>query len=156
MRTLRSSARLKVTKHTLHPTPYTLHPTPYTLHPTPYTLHPTPCTLHPTPHTLHTTHCTIHPTPCTLHPTPYTLNIGFRVPGYEPHPRASRPPLNPERRRDNLNGFKDVCTENGSIQGQNLALTVLYVPYSLDGGPKGGGWSTHPVNVFSPDVELGV
>ena len=30
------------------------------------------------------------------------------------------------------NGFKDVRTENGSSQGQNLALTVLCVPHLLD------------------------
>ena len=28
--------------------------------------------------------------------------------------------------------FTDFRTENGSSQGQNLALTVLYVPSSLD------------------------
>ena len=33
-----------------------------------------------------------------------------------------------------MNSFKDVRTENGSSQGRNLALTVLYVPYSLDSG----------------------
>ena len=30
--------------------------------------------------------------------------------------------------RDNLNNFNDFCTANGSSQGQNLALTVVYVP----------------------------
>jgi len=30
----------------------------------------------------------------------------------------------------NLKGFKDVLAENGSSQGQNLALTVLFVPTS--------------------------
>ena len=29
-----------------------------------------------------------------------------------------------------------VCLKNGSSQGQNLALTVLYVPSSLDSGPE--------------------
>ena len=31
-----------------------------------------------------------------------------------------------------LNGFKDFRTENGSSQGQNLDLTGLFVPSSLD------------------------
>ena len=35
---------------------------------------------------------------------------------------------------DNLKCFKDLGTENGSNQGQNLALTVLFVLNSLDGG----------------------
>ena len=33
-----------------------------------------------------------------------------------------------------LNGFTDFHTENGSGQGQDLALTVLFVPVSLDSG----------------------
>jgi hypothetical protein len=33
-----------------------------------------------------------------------------------------------ERNGDNLNGFKDMRTENGSSQGYNLALTGLYQP----------------------------
>jgi len=33
-----------------------------------------------------------------------------------------------------LNGFNDFRTENGSSQDQNLALTVLFVPNSLDSG----------------------
>jgi len=37
-----------------------------------------------------------------------------------------------ERGGNNLNGFKDIRTENGSRQGQNLALTGLCVPRSLD------------------------
>ena len=32
---------------------------------------------------------------------------------------------------NNLNDFKVVCSENGSSQGQNLALNLLCVPYSL-------------------------
>ena len=36
---------------------------------------------------------------------------------------------------NNLNGFKDFRSENGSSQGQNLALTDLGVPSSLDSGP---------------------
>jgi len=30
--------------------------------------------------------------------------------------------------------YKDFCLKNGSSQGHNLALTVLYVPSSLDSG----------------------
>jgi len=33
-----------------------------------------------------------------------------------------------------LPGYKDFRTENGSSQGQNLALTGLCVPSSLDSG----------------------
>ena len=33
---------------------------------------------------------------------------------------------------NNSKGFKDFRTENGSRQGQNLALTGLYVPSSLN------------------------
>ena len=36
-----------------------------------------------------------------------------------------------ERGGNNLNGFKNFRTENGSSQGQNLALTGLFVPSSL-------------------------
>ena len=41
---------------------------------------------------------------------------------------------------DHANGFRDFRTENGSSQGQHLALTVLRVPYSLD--------SSLPCNFF--------
>ena len=34
---------------------------------------------------------------------------------------------------NNLNGFKDFITDNGSRQSQNLAVTGLSVPSSLDG-----------------------
>jgi len=37
----------------------------------------------------------------------------------------------------NLNGLKDFRTENGSTQGQNLALTVLCVPCRQFAGPGG-------------------
>ena len=30
--------------------------------------------------------------------------------------------------RNKFEGLKDVCLKNGSSQGQNLALTVLFVP----------------------------
>jgi len=32
-----------------------------------------------------------------------------------------------EQRKDNSNGVEDVCSENGSRHGQNLALTGLFV-----------------------------
>ena len=35
-----------------------------------------------------------------------------------------------ERRGNNLKGFKDFCTGNGSSKGHNLALTGLLVPGS--------------------------
>ena len=42
-----------------------------------------------------------------------------------------------ERGGNNLNSFADFCTENGSNRGQNLALTVLYVPCLLVRGLVG-------------------
>ena len=39
-----------------------------------------------------------------------------------------------ERGDNNSKYFKDVRSENGSSQGQNLASTVLYVPCSRDSG----------------------
>jgi len=37
---------------------------------------------------------------------------------------------------DNVNDFQDFRAENGSRQGQNLALAGLCVPYSLDSGHR--------------------
>jgi len=37
---------------------------------------------------------------------------------------------------ENLKGFKDFRTENGSSQDHNLALTGLVFPSSLDSGNK--------------------
>ena len=37
-----------------------------------------------------------------------------------------------ERGGNNLKGSKDVRTEFGSSQGQNMALTGLFIPSSLD------------------------
>jgi len=39
-----------------------------------------------------------------------------------------------ERGGNSLNDFRDMRTENGSNQGRNLALTLLFVPNSLDSG----------------------
>jgi hypothetical protein len=39
-----------------------------------------------------------------------------------------------ERSGTTLSGFQVVRTKNGSNQGQNLALTALFVPSSLDSG----------------------
>jgi hypothetical protein len=33
---------------------------------------------------------------------------------------------------NSLKDYKDILTTNGSSYGQNLALTVSYVPYTLD------------------------
>ena len=38
------------------------------------------------------------------------------------------------RREKNLNDVEDFCIENGSSQRQNLAVTGLIVPSSLDSG----------------------
>ena len=45
-----------------------------------------------------------------------------------------------ERGGNTLNGVNETCTENGSIPGQNLALTVLCVPCSLDSGLGSAGF----------------
>ena len=41
-----------------------------------------------------------------------------------------------ERGGNNLYGFKGICTENGARQGQDLAVTALRVPSSLDRGQQ--------------------
>ena len=57
-----------------------------------------------------------------------------------------------ERGGNTLKGFKDVRTENGSSQGQNLALTGLLVPTSLDRGfyLVGGAGNS---DVFTPYLD---
>ena len=45
------------------------------------------------------------------------------------------------RRGSNLNGFNDFRIENGSRQGQNRAVSVLYVPSSLDRRTQ----ASHPI-----------
>ena len=43
-----------------------------------------------------------------------------------------------QREGNNLNHFQDFRTENGSLQGLDVALTDLFIPSSLDSGmPKG-------------------
>ena len=41
-----------------------------------------------------------------------------------------------ERRGNTIKECEDFRTQNGSRQGQNLALTVLVVPSSLESGPQ--------------------
>jgi len=43
-------------------------------------------------------------------------------------------PAAAERGGNTLKGFKGFRTENGSSRGQNLAMTGLFVPSSLDSG----------------------
>ena len=43
-------------------------------------------------------------------------------------------PLSSQEGTTHLNGFNDFRTDNGSSEGQNLALTVIFVN-SLDSGP---------------------
>ena len=45
-----------------------------------------------------------------------------------------------ERGGNTLNAFKHFRTENGSIQGQNLALTGLCVPMGQERGEIRAGW----------------
>ena len=40
--------------------------------------------------------------------------------------------------QNNLEGFQDFRTENGSSQGQNLAVTVFFVPNSTGESPSNG------------------
>ena len=64
-----------------------------------------------------------------------------------------------ERTGNNLKGFKDFHLENRSSQGQNLAVTVLCVQYSLDSGHMHRCFSAGPgiaqlnllnLEIFSP------
>ena len=87
---------------------------PDTRHPAPHTRHHTPDTIKPTPHTPHPTACTLHPTRYTLHPTPR-----------HPSPHRFR------ARREQLGRFQRLLPAS---HDQNLALAVLHVPDSLDGG----------------------
>ena len=41
-----------------------------------------------------------------------------------------------EREGDTLIGFNDFRTKNGSCQGQNLAVTGLFLPSTLDSAPE--------------------
>jgi len=34
---------------------------------------------------------------------------------------------------NNIHGFEDFCLKNGSSQGQNMVLTISYVPNSIGG-----------------------
>ena len=107
--------------------PCTPHPAHYTVHTKPYTLNPTPCTQHPAHYILHPTPCTLHPIPCTLHSTPYTLHTSPCTlhPAHHTHgPRQGRF----RGKRERLKLLQGILPHS---QGQNLALTVLYVPYSL-------------------------
>ena len=89
----------------------------------------------------------------------------FDVPSPEPRPRIRGKPkarMNPNdhrpaltdfwsgdqilRIRENIKHFKDFRTETGSSQGQNLALTGLFVPSSLDGGLPTSGPETRSRN----------
>ena len=51
-----------------------------------------------------------------------------------PHESLNHPAA--EREGNNWNGFTDVYLKNGSSQGQNPALTVLFVANSLDSGSR--------------------
>ena len=67
------------------------------------------------------------------------------------HADASQGEAAGERKGNTLNGFKDLRTQNGSSQSQNLALAVLYVPCSLDSG-RG---SLHIVGRIADDEPVG-
>jgi len=46
-----------------------------------------------------------------------------------------------EREGNTLHSFKDFGLNNGSRRGHNMALTVLFVPNSIDGS-MGSTWET--------------
>ena len=52
------------------------------------------------------------------------------IPNQDENPRGTAL----ERGGNTLNGFDGFRTGNGSSQGRNLAVTVLFVPNSLDSG----------------------
>ena len=126
-------SRTRFQPRTSHLTPVTLHPTPNTIHPTPYALRPAPYTLHSAPHAP-------RPTP-THHRFRGTSLMRNNLPlGPYGRPLSKGP-------RGWGGGFlwarypcRGPCdTPRGgdcmkSLQAQNLALTVSYVPYSLDSG----------------------
>ena len=87
------------------------------LHLQPSTLNPPPTTLNPQPSTLNTQHSTLNPQSSSLN-YPCVLTPGIHLVRF----RAKRKPLK---------GFEGLLRKG---QGQDLALTVLYVPYSLDSG----------------------
>ena len=64
--------------------------------------------------------------PCCVVPVWLGIGAGWKV-------CAAGLPLSSER-GGNVNYFEDFRTENGSSQGQDLALTGLGVPFSLDSG----------------------
>jgi hypothetical protein len=76
---------------------------------------------------------------------PKTRNPEIRNPGIHPLPKTPSTQCTKvgsggamtlaERAGHKLNGFTDFGTEHGSRQGQNLALTGLFVPNSLHNGP---------------------
>ena len=46
-----------------------------------------------------------------------------------------------ERKGNTFNGVKDFGLKNGSNKVHNLALTVLFVPKSVDSGWMTSGWT---------------
>ena len=56
------------------------------------------------------------------------------APSQEKTPRKVTAQTAAERQGNNLKGLEDFRLENGSSQGQNLALTFFFVTNSLDTG----------------------
>ena len=63
--------------------------------------------------------------------TPHQQGIAAGSIGVRQVMRLVRQAAN-ERRGNNVDGFTDFCTENGTSQGQNLVLNGLFGPRSLD------------------------
>jgi len=132
----------------VHPTPYTLHSTPYTLHPTPYTRHPAPCIIHPESFTLNPQHAPWLPTP---NPQPSSSLLPSSLESsdtqvYEPSTRAllgtashfSEVVILKLRRVAQV--ISNRLTTSPMAIGEprpNPALTLLYVPSSLNIGNPG-------------------
>ena len=73
------------------------------------------------------------------------VNFGLsnRIVGVRPcHPQARTGVV--VRDGNTLKGFEAFCLERGSRQGQKLALTAVFDPYSLDSGLPGGDGGEPP------------
>ena len=57
--------------------------------------------------------------------------------------------------RCHLNGYQDFGTKNGSSHGQELAVTGLFVPRSLDRGREGWSQNHRPASADHFQVENG-
>ena len=67
----------------------------------------------------------------------YPSTLGLRMIKKKKHPHrpmTMRPTKHPSEERTSIKGVKDFHLKNGSSQGQNQAVTLLYAPNSLGSG----------------------